>query len=623
VAHYLTRLGLLEKIASRVRFARARFGTYDVIDFVVVLVGYALSGEPTIQAFYERLLPFATPFMALFGRDQLPDRSTLSRLLKAIDQPTVEALRALFQEDLVSRPLTEVGEQKAGLRDRWGELWKVFDADGTRQVARQRALPQTDALPVAYRRFNAVCAPGYTGHKRGEVVRTRTTLLLAHTQQWFGTFGNAGNGEYRGELLRVIQVVTLYATKQNISLARIILRLDGQYGDFAVIVDVASRGLCYITRGKDYGLLDLPQVQARLALPPDQETAHPETGTCRMLFDCPDIPLTGTELRTRVIVATHPATGTAAPIGVTRDGVVYELFFTALPQVAFTPADVVDLYLRRGAFETVLSDEDQEQDPDRWVSHTSCGQEFWQILSQWMWNVRLELGHRFNPTPMRTTEFAEAKASSLPAPIPENTPSVIYGRARWARTARVGIFAGADFTEQPDGTLRCPAGHPLYAQERRAEEDGTVRIVYAARVADCRGCPLRECCLGHGKETKNPRRVSAVLRPIATRLSSAVSPPEPSASHPILWGDWSRCRTRRELVSLLRTQTVTITVTPSVSRFESPEPVPLTRAQRAHWRMSWAQRLARNAAKPSMPSVQIHLSGIPTAFATSIGLADA
>jgi hypothetical protein len=68
-------------MAERVRFDRARFGIYDTIDFLVVLIGYSLSGEPTLKTFYEHLLPFATPFMALFGRDQLPDRSTLSRFL--------------------------------------------------------------------------------------------------------------------------------------------------------------------------------------------------------------------------------------------------------------------------------------------------------------------------------------------------------------------------------------------------------------------------------------------------------------------------------------------------------------------------------------------------------------
>ena len=37
----------------------------------------------------------------------------------------------------------------------------------------------------------------------------------------------------------------------------------------------------------------------------------------------------------------------------------------------------------RGAFEPVLADEDQEQDPDRWCSHAPAGQEAWQIVSQW------------------------------------------------------------------------------------------------------------------------------------------------------------------------------------------------------------------------------------------------
>jgi hypothetical protein len=53
----------------------------------------------------------------------------------------------------------------------------------------------------------------------------------------------------------------------------------------------------------------------------------------------------------------------------------------------FTASDIVELYLHRGAFETALADEDQEQDPDRWASHTATGQECWQIVSQWLWNA--------------------------------------------------------------------------------------------------------------------------------------------------------------------------------------------------------------------------------------------
>src|SRR5581483_10795726 len=91
----------------------------------------------------------------------------------------------------------------------------------------------------------------------------------------------------------------------------------------------------------------------------------------------------------RMIVAPHPGGKKKSPIGVKLKGVVYELFFTNLPQQAFTARDVVELYLHRGAFEPLLSDEDQEIDPDRWCSHSAWGQEAWQIISQWVWNIRL------------------------------------------------------------------------------------------------------------------------------------------------------------------------------------------------------------------------------------------
>jgi hypothetical protein len=190
-AQVLTHTGILKAIQEQVRFARARFGLYDVIDFAVVLIGYAVSGEPTLQAFYERLVPFADSFMALFGRHHFPHRSTLSRFLAALDQASVESLRALFQEDLLARkPFVSPG----GVLDRTGEPGLVVDVDETRQAARQRAPPQMESLPSPHRRFAQVCAPGYLGRKRGEVVRTRTVILQAHTHQLLGTFGGSGNG---------------------------------------------------------------------------------------------------------------------------------------------------------------------------------------------------------------------------------------------------------------------------------------------------------------------------------------------------------------------------------------------------------------------------------------------
>lgn len=224
---------------------------------------YAVSGERTLEAFYEHLQPFAAAFMALFGRDRLPARSTLSRFLAALNWEAVEALRMLFLEDLLRRQ-PDFEQQLCGLTDRAGNLWKVFDIDGTREAARQRARPQGPSLPLPQRRLDEVCAPGYTGRKRGEMVRTRTTVLQAHSYQWLGSFGNPGNGEYRKELRRAVKTIESYLRAHQFPENRALLRLDGLYGTGAVLTDLL--GLPFVMRCKAYGLLDLPVVQTRLHL---------------------------------------------------------------------------------------------------------------------------------------------------------------------------------------------------------------------------------------------------------------------------------------------------------------------------------------------------------------------
>ncbi len=231
VAQLLKTYGLVDLIETKVRFARARFDHYDLIDFVAVLIGYALSGEPSLQAFYARLAPFSEVFMALFERSRLPHRSTLSRFLGALDQPSVEALRSLFQDDLVAR--TPFGSPAGGLWDRLGQHWFLVDIDGTKQAARQRALPQTKDLPVPHRRFDRVCAKGYFGRKRGQVGRTRTTVLQPYTHQWIGTFSGPGNGDYREELRQALQAITAYAAALALPLSHVIARVDGLYGNTA------------------------------------------------------------------------------------------------------------------------------------------------------------------------------------------------------------------------------------------------------------------------------------------------------------------------------------------------------------------------------------------------------
>lgn len=147
---------------------------------------------------------------------------------------------------------------------------------------------------------------------------------------------------------------------------------------------------------------------------------HPESQTTCVLFDCPAVPLSASGPSVRLIVATSPATPAPASVGEQRAETVYELFVSTLPSPAFTAKDVLELYLHRGSFETVPADEDGEQDAHRWVSHTTRGQECFQILAQWLWNLRLELGQHLAPAVVRTTEFSPAHVVSPVSPTMSN-----------------------------------------------------------------------------------------------------------------------------------------------------------------------------------------------------------
>ncbi len=649
LARYFTRHGVLDAISEQVRLARGRAGHYEVIDFVALLLGYALSGEPTLEAFFDRLQPFARPFMALFGRDHLPHRSSLSRFLAAVDADCLEALRRRFDHDLGHHGPT--GDLLGGLCDRCGHRLVLIDVDATRQATRQRALATAGASPQPRRRRASTCAPGYLGRKRGEVVRTRTTVLQAHTQQWLGTFSGAGNGDYGAELDAACRATLAYLQAKGLRPAHVLLRLDALYGTASPLARIQRAGLGFLTRGRDYQLLDHPRVQARLEHPCDVVVQHPETRVRRELFEVGYIadwlaPVPELALTCRVIVARQPAPEGADAVGSgkRRGPHVYELFLTSAPGQCLRADEVVELYHQRGAFERVLRDEDAEQDPDRWCSCTPRGQEFWQIVSQWVWNTRLGLGMVGQGQALRQTRWSATLPDGTPSPAgrlseappadqPEAAVAVaLYGPLEvardWGRAS--GRFAGHAFAVLEDGTLRCPADMILRPQERRTQADGSLRIVYRAKKEACRACAFARECLGQQASGEQPRRVSAVrkriTRPGGTSAALLHEDPPPAATsaapHELTWWDLPGYRIRREYVLRLRRQTVTIAASPSNGEgAEMPgAPRTWTRAERAHRRLSWAARLARNGGETASSGYMVTVFGIAPALAAVLGL---
>ena len=99
--------------------------------------------------------------------------------------------------------------------------------------------------------------------------------------------------------------------------------------------------------------------------------------------------------------------------------------------------------------------------------------------------------------------------------------------------------------------------------------------------------------------------------------------PLPVGPAPLLWRDWSRRVHRRACIQLVRQQRIEVSLSPpAIARSPTAEVI-LSRAQRAHSRLSWTERLARNARPAAAGQVTIKLFGIPAGFATSLGLATA
>jgi hypothetical protein len=231
------------------------------------------------------------------------------RFLAALEPEPVEALRELFLKDVCSRPL-EKEEPAGGLWDRQGTVWRVFDVDGRRQAAGPRALPQTDDRPAARRRMSPrLCAGLYGRHSgrsrankdgRGTSAHASGPRHVLRSRKW-RLPGRTGAGQIRDRCLQASPVSSTHPSRHPSGWD------DRQWSHRGRL-----SGFVFVMRGKEDHLLDLPEGQARLLLPPDALMRHPETGMERALFDLPCLPATAAGESCRVVVATHPTTTNSA-----------------------------------------------------------------------------------------------------------------------------------------------------------------------------------------------------------------------------------------------------------------------------------------------------------------------
>ena len=86
--------------------------------------------------------------------------------------------------------------------------------------------------------------------------------------------------------------------------------------------------------------------------------------------------------------------------------------------------------------------------------------------------------------------------------------------------------------------------------------------------------------------------------------------------------DWHRRHQRLACIRLHR-QHLEVQMEPTLKRTAASSPLMISRAQRAHSRLSWDERLARNGRAAPDERITLTLFGIPDRLATFLGMATA
>ena len=413
-------------------------------------------------------------------------------------------------------------------------------------------------------------------------------------------------------------------------------------------------------RGSDYHLLRALAVEQRLETATEEDWQRLGGNSCSQVLDVGYLEDWGRGYGgpMRLLVVRTAAEHHGAGVGKRLEEWVYELFLTSQSCASLSWRDVLSVYYGRGGFEQRLSEEDREQDYDRWCSWHPAGQEFWQILAQWSWNWRLWMGHQQeeSPQPVRQTIWAEVEEpENEPVPgapaAPELTPSLMFLKPRKAgvsspdgtgKSGAVGVVGGGnrygpmrvstewgrgrskgqgkaqskakkrfgneDFQIVDDKTVVCPAGHVMYRRGCQQKANGDLSLQFGINPRICQQCPVKKQCLAPNSKGVGGRRVNVLRKlleqpevsiprcsAVVRSVSEWVSQPQSSYQHPLLWCDIEATRLRRHWHEALALHEIKIEVLPSLSSAsQEPHPERLSRRQRAHSRLGWWERVVRN-----------------------------
>ncbi|MEQ1486842.1 transposase [Methyloglobulus sp.] len=428
----LERRGVLAEAARRVWVDRQ--GGFCGVDALVYLVLYFASMPGFgLRAMWGAVGEAGTRLGALVGRDTVMSRSSLSRLLGAIQVAEVNQFaRWLLLE--ASGVLAVLREEVAQTVDAQGVARRVFAYDPVRIAIRHRGLPEDEDLPPPNRRTQRLGAPGRTARKRGEVVCSMGVLEDLGSSAVLDVQLSPGNGEARTMFKQVVEAVLATLSSLGETLEPAILLADGEFGTVPYLTMCAEAGLAFITRSSRYDLLDDPAIWQRLLNARWVRVEDSKSGPVRYAADVGSVrifPGQNTRrdgghrygpLDVRLVVTRFDAPDGGHGCGHQIDGSRYELFVSIGVLASSLPAaDVVAMFYARCGQECSFQQHQHDLDVQRVFSTNTGGQLFAWVVALFVWNLRLAAGVQLSP-PLPPRSAPSARQCILGCP-PEPRPS--------------------------------------------------------------------------------------------------------------------------------------------------------------------------------------------------------
>ncbi|MGG6266274.1 hypothetical protein, partial [Leptolyngbya sp. AN10] len=188
----------------------------------------------------------------------------------------------------------------------------------------------------------------------------------------------------------------------------------------------------------------------------------------------------------------------------------------------------------------------------------------------------------------------------------------------WAKSRHK--YAGKDFKILDDESVECPDGHRMYRREIRYTRRGDMQMLFSMNPRICANCPVKQHCLSEDSKNTNGRRIS-VMRTKLPPVPTVALEPEITiiAQAPIqtvqgtqalIWTDIPATLLRREIRQHLRRHQTRIEHRESTIQTIESAISCLTRSQRAHRRLAWAERLKRNAARSNTRQISVEIFGV-------------